>query len=120
MDTAFDQLLESPDNLEYLAQQSRLLNVSPRRFLREMGSLSHKGNGVTSQSCQVRKSFEERVAEVTARLKAMQADLTEARAEHLKEESAYDAFRRAGLIGCIKDGPSDLSTNPKYMEGFGE
>ena len=23
------------------------------------------------------------------------------------------------FIGCIKDGPSDLSTNPKYMEGFG-
>jgi hypothetical protein len=26
----------------------------------------------------------------------------------------------AGLIGCIEDGPSDLSTNPKYMEGFGK
>jgi hypothetical protein len=119
MDTAFDQLLESPDNLEYLAQQSRLLNVSPRRFLREMGSLSHKGNDAKSQSSQVSKSFEERVAEVTARLRAMQADV-KAFAEHLKEESAYDAFERAGLIGCIKDGPSDLSTNPKYMEGFGE
>ena len=23
------------------------------------------------------------------------------------------------LIGCV-EGPSDLSTNPKYMEGFGE
>lgn len=22
-------------------------------------------------------------------------------------------------IGCIKDAPPDLSTNPKYMEGFG-
>ncbi len=22
-------------------------------------------------------------------------------------------------IGCIKDGPTDLSTNPKYMEGYG-
>ncbi|HUO09894.1 MAG TPA: CopG family transcriptional regulator [Phycisphaerae bacterium] len=24
------------------------------------------------------------------------------------------------LIGVVKNGPSDLSTNPKYMEGFGE
>ena len=23
------------------------------------------------------------------------------------------------FIGCIKDAPSDLSTNPKHMEGFG-
>lgn len=22
-------------------------------------------------------------------------------------------------IGCINDGPKDLSTNPKYMEGYG-
>ena len=24
------------------------------------------------------------------------------------------------LIGCIKGTPPDLSTNPKYMEGYGE
>jgi hypothetical protein len=24
------------------------------------------------------------------------------------------------LAGCIKNTPRDLSTNPKYMEGFGE
>ena len=34
-------------------------------------------------------------------------------------ESLYDAAMRHGLIGCI-EGPEDLSTNPKYMEGFGE
>lgn len=36
------------------------------------------------------------------------------------EESFYDAAMRLGLIGCVKGGPPDLSTNPKYMEGFGE
>ena len=35
-------------------------------------------------------------------------------------ETVYDAILRAGLIGCIKGGPADLSTNPQYMEGFGE
>ena len=32
----------------------------------------------------------------------------------------FDAFNDDGMIGSITDAPSDLSTNPKYMEGFGE
>lgn len=36
------------------------------------------------------------------------------------DESAYEALNRGGLIGCIETGPSDLSTNLEYMEGFGE
>ncbi|MGO9921907.1 MAG: ribbon-helix-helix protein, CopG family [Isosphaeraceae bacterium] len=43
--------------------------------------------------------------------------------EHLQKrtprESAYDVARRAGIIGVFKGGPSDLSTNPEHMEGFG-
>lgn len=31
--------------------------------------------------------------------------------------SAYDLVKH--LIGKYKGGPGDLSTNPKYMEGFG-
>jgi hypothetical protein len=34
--------------------------------------------------------------------------------------SVADAMREAGLLGCLHDTPSDLSTNPSYMEGFGE
>lgn len=34
--------------------------------------------------------------------------------------SAYDLAVRAGVIGCVKSGPRDLSTNPKYFKGFGE
>ena len=37
-----------------------------------------------------------------------------------KPQTAYDAALALGIIGCIKGLPSDLSTNPKYMEGFGE
>ncbi|MFM8332633.1 MAG: DUF2281 domain-containing protein [Candidatus Methylumidiphilus sp.] len=32
--------------------------------------------------------------------------------------SFYDLTK--AFCGCIEGGPSDLSTNPKYMEGFGE
>ena len=38
-------------------------------------------------------------------------------AEH---RTLYDALNARGLIGCLKDAPSDLSTNPIYMEGFGQ
>ncbi|MGC1273609.1 MAG: hypothetical protein WBC44_07890 [Planctomycetaceae bacterium] len=34
-------------------------------------------------------------------------------------ENFYEAAKRLGLIGCVKGGPSDLSTNPEHMEGFG-
>ena len=39
---------------------------------------------------------------------------------HVREESFYDAASRLGFIGCIKETPPDLSTNPKYMDGFGK
>jgi hypothetical protein len=38
------------------------------------------------------------------------------------EQTAFDVASRAGLIGCIKGSPrspTDLSTNPKHMKGFG-
>ena len=35
-------------------------------------------------------------------------------------QTLYEIMDEAGLIGCIEDAPSDLSTNPKYMEGFGK
>ena len=38
------------------------------------------------------------------------------------EETVFDRLDRAGLIGCLKGTPgtpTDLSTNPKHMEGFG-
>ena len=41
-------------------------------------------------------------------------------AEAPASRSAYDLAREAGLIGCVRRGPSDLSTNRKHFEGFGE
>jgi predicted DNA-binding antitoxin AbrB/MazE fold protein len=32
----------------------------------------------------------------------------------------FDVMNEAGLVGCIKNAPSDLSTNAKYLEGFGK
>jgi predicted DNA-binding protein len=40
-------------------------------------------------------------------------------ADHEPAPSCYELARRAGVIGCAADAPSDLSTNPQYFEGFG-
>jgi hypothetical protein len=43
--------------------------------------------------------------------------------EHMRQrtprESCYDLAKRLGILGSAKGLPSDLSTNPKHMEGFG-
>ena len=43
--------------------------------------------------------------------------------EHIRQrtprQSCLDIARRIGIIGVYKDAPSDLSTNPEHMEGFG-
>ncbi len=36
-----------------------------------------------------------------------------------QSESCYDIALRTGIIGLVEDAPRDLSTNPKYFEGFG-
>jgi hypothetical protein len=33
--------------------------------------------------------------------------------------TAYEHAKKAGLIGAVKGTIRDLSTNPKYFEGFG-
>ncbi|MBI3466249.1 MAG: CopG family transcriptional regulator [Planctomycetes bacterium] len=39
--------------------------------------------------------------------------------KHRGGPSCYDLALKAGLIGCAKDLPADLSTNPQHMDGFG-
>jgi predicted DNA-binding protein len=34
--------------------------------------------------------------------------------------SAYDLARDAGLIGCVRGAPRDLSTHRKHFDGFGD
>lgn len=35
------------------------------------------------------------------------------------EETMLDRLNRLGIVGYAKDLPTDYSTNPKYMKGFG-
>jgi metal-responsive CopG/Arc/MetJ family transcriptional regulator len=36
------------------------------------------------------------------------------------QRSAYDLANEAGLIGCMRRAPSDLSTHRRHFEGFGK
>lgn len=36
-----------------------------------------------------------------------------------REGSLFDLLDEAGLIGCVRGAPADLSANPRHMEGFG-
>ena len=36
------------------------------------------------------------------------------------EDTLFDRLSQSGLLGCLSGGPTDLSTNPDHMEGFGE
>jgi len=36
------------------------------------------------------------------------------------ERSAYELAEEAGIIGCLRSAPKDLSTNPLHLRGFGK
>ena len=36
------------------------------------------------------------------------------------DATAFAAFERIGVLGCMSSGPSDLATNAAHFEGFGE
>jgi predicted DNA-binding protein len=41
-------------------------------------------------------------------------------AERSRAGSAYEMAKSAGLIGCARGAPTDLSTNRHHFEGFGK
>jgi predicted DNA-binding protein len=80
---------------------------SPRITIRVSESLverlkKHAGMKRRSESALVREALENYLGEAAA------------------SGSAYELAREAGLIGCVRRGPSDLSTNRKHFKGFGE
>lgn len=80
---------------------------SPRITIRVSESLvkrlkKHAGMKRRSESALVREALETYLGESPA------------------SSSAYDLAKEAGLIGCVRNEPSDLSTNRKHFEGFGE
>ncbi|MBA3315729.1 MAG: hypothetical protein M3552_14055 [Planctomycetota bacterium] len=50
---------------------------------------------------------------------ALEAYRHKAAANGHADESVLEAASRLGLVGCVRSGIPDLTTNPIHMEGFG-
>jgi predicted DNA-binding protein len=63
----------------------------------------------------------ESVVEVTGKSEAevVREALEDYCMKHAQLPTAYEVAQAAGVIGCVKKGPTDRSTNPKYLEGMG-
>ena len=51
---------------------------------------------------------------------ALQRKAGELTSQEKPDGSVLEALERRGLVGCIKSGHRDLSSNPVHMEGFGQ
>jgi len=73
-------------------------------------------------SLKLSETLDDQLNEVAKRREITKSDLVrEALAEYLPDDApAGSSFfaQTQDLAGCI-DGPEDLSTNPKYLEGLG-
>lgn len=72
-------------------------------------------------------SLNARLRQVSLEKRRSPSDLVRAALEnYLKDEkdcdrrSAYRVAKEAGLIGCVKGLPKDLSTNKRHLAGFGK
>jgi hypothetical protein len=50
---------------------------------------------------------------------SMPATARETNGVGVRDKTLFEVLSERGILGCF-DGPTDLSTNPKHMEGFGE
>lgn len=60
------------------------------------------------------KTMHELVSEA---LQQYAPDVRRTNGEH--KSTLLERLNRKGLVGCLRGGPPDLSTNPIHMEGFG-
>lgn len=69
---------------------------------------------------ELQKSLDALVAAAgTSEAEVVRAALTEYCQKHAKELTAYEVAQEAGVLGCVSGGPSDRSTHPRHMDGFG-
>jgi predicted DNA-binding protein len=72
----------------------------------------------------VNKKVRSKLAQLAKQRGQTESDVARAALEKFVEsekpgETCYDIAKRLGIVGMIKGGPSDMSTNPKYLEGLG-
>jgi len=76
-------------------------------------------------SVRIDENLERRLKQRAAAIRVDESEivreaLTEYLSKHDSKQSAYAVFKKAGMLGIVKDAPRDLSTNRKHFEGFGQ
>ena len=76
-------------------------------------------------SVRVSSSTARRLKERSRITGARESEVVRAALEQYLEKSSsetttYDLLKEAGLIGCARNLPKDLSTNKRYFKGFGK
>jgi hypothetical protein len=68
----------------------------------------------------VQRTGENPLSIVSRALELLRADIAKQAVNgHGPDAVVHALWEKAGLLGCAKGLPRDLSTNPKHMEGFG-
>jgi hypothetical protein len=80
---------------------------------------------VVTITCKIPDELNEQLEAEAARAmlpkSALVRDALERSFKRPRQSPGQTAFDRVkDLCGIIKDGPVDMSTNPKYMDGFGK
>ncbi|MEQ8846918.1 hypothetical protein [Botrimarina sp.] len=137
MDATIENLFTSAADLELrawglkrLAEESNSSNVPPDRVLaqwRQAGTIPG-----LELAAKVRRTdggkdeaFRSLVAELEREVRRSYAQPSVSESDSNGtdggdvQQSAYDLAVRLGVIGVVKNAPPDLSSNPKYLEGFG-
>jgi len=80
---------------------------------------------VVTITCKIPAELNERLeAEASRKMLPKSALVREAlqrslqRPRRIRRQTAFDRVK--DLCGIIKDGPTDMSANPKYFDGFGK
>src|SRR5947209_4558475 len=72
---------------------------------------------------QTGKDWSELVDELLGSVQVVQSasvsTTSESNGKGLQDKTLFEVLSERGILGCF-DGPTDLSWNPKHMEGFGE
>lgn len=75
-------------------------------------------------SLKLSEQLDRKLSAVVKRRRARKSDVVREALERYMEESReirkgsfLDLAR--DLVGCVKDAPADLSSNPKYLDGYG-
>ena len=109
--------------------------VFPRRYGRNSVNLAYENSYLGTKLCHIVNSITcwpasalSHPSNLATLRRELDSKLTSSPSlPHVKqagpaEETAFDRLESAGLIGCLigmPGTPTDLSTNPKHMEGFG-